>query len=242
MRLGLDSLEIDRRRLLAYLGGGALTAFGAGVLAERAFAVEYAHRMRIQQGSERTVTVEWSVLHNGKEVGSGDQSARGPIVSLGNVMPGDEGAILLEIGVPSDAGAPTRVVFDLVWYPEDPDRPGANRENGRNEPERKAGDQTPGTGELASALDVTAWYDTGTFDGVRTVVDGPLLDPEANGSFDDVGSAVSGVALRADGGTCLSPGTSVPVAIGWSLPDDVGNVVQGDSVSFDLRVSPERCQ
>ena len=50
------------------------------------------------------------------------------------------------------------------------------------------------------------------------------------------------VAPDDDGRPCLRPGESVSVALGWELPTDTPQTVQGDSVRFDLAFQAERCE
>jgi hypothetical protein len=50
------------------------------------------------------------------------------------------------------------------------------------------------------------------------------------------------VAPDDDGRPCLRPGESVSVALGWELPTETPQTVQGDSVRFDLAFQAERCE
>lgn len=227
----VNAAELDRRRLLAYLAGlGAVVAFGLGAAVEQVAGVAYPREMAVDSPEGPRLTVEWAVLYNGSQIDSGSRDEKGPLVTVGNLMPGDTGAFLFRIGVPETAEGACEVTLDLEVDDD--------AENGRNEPEREAGD-ADATGDLGETLETAAWYDTGVFDGERTPLDGRLLaeDPPSEGSFETVAEAVTDLGLVVDGESCLEPGTTVPVAVGWSLPSDVGNVAQGDSLAFSVSVS-----
>jgi len=64
--------------------------------------------------------------------------------------------------------------------------------------------------------------------------DGVPLDGDLTTGFDEL----------ADDGSreCFDPGVNYYVGFAWWLPDDVGNEVQSDSVSFDLGFYTEQCR
>lgn len=162
--------------------------------------------------------------------------ANGPIVTAGNVLPGDEGTI--GIGIEADVPENQEVA---VWFRTELT---ADEENGINEPESKAPEEDPedaGDGEIDEYTEVTVWEDAGLAgiganDG-RIV---PVAENElASGSLREVfdGSTLAdGVDLG-----CLASGGTTYVALHWELPDSVGNVVQSDSATFDLEFRAARC-
>jgi hypothetical protein len=174
----------------------------------------------------------------------------GPAIRLSNVLPGDEGALV--VGLVADADV--RVWLRVAAPPVD----GRSRplsagylENGLREPERAAGDATADAGELQDALAVKFWYDNGSLGGC----DGALAASEdlvtlasslgtAEGTFDEVASGFSsGVAL--DFGLldsdCLPANTPRCVSFRWALPPGTGNDAQGDSVAFDVEFGATAC-
>ncbi|WP_435117896.1 hypothetical protein [Halolamina sp. C58] len=183
-------------------------------------------------GSDPSVRVNWRETYNGTVVDRGGDSD-GPVLDVETAQPGDSGTVAFRVTPATDQSV--RVWFSLVLT--------ANNENGWNEPERIAGDATADRGELADALEVSAWYDTGSFgvselggcDGdldasETTLVDGSLVDADA--------ALAEGVSL---GGDCLGPTSGVCVGISWSLPGSVGNRIQGDSVETSLSFTVEPC-
>lgn len=222
-------MKYTRRRLLSATGVGV--AFGTALTAFSADTVAY--QSSTTMGEDVEVRVDWRETYNGSVVESGDESADGPVLNVGNAQPGDSGTLAFRVRPETDDAA--RVVFSLSVT--------ANAENGRNEPERKVGDETSSRGELGDALDVAVWYDTGAFgvselggcDGDRstaetTLVDGSLLDADA--------ALANGVRLDDD---CLQPDQGVCLGIEWSLPASSGNAIQGDSVETDLSFTAASC-
>jgi hypothetical protein len=222
-------VKFTRRRLLSAAGVGV--AFGTAVTAFSADTVAY--QSSTTMGEDVEIRVDWRETYNGSVVESGDESAEGPVLHVGNAQPGDSGTLAFRVTPETADGA--RVDFSLAVT--------ENAENGRNEPERKAGDDTPSRGELGEAIDVAVWYDTGAFgvsqfggcDGDQstaetTLVDGSLLDADA--------ALANGVRL---GGDCLPGDESVCLGLEWSLPASSGNAIQGDSVQTDLSFTVEPC-
>jgi len=221
-------MGLSRRRLLesAALGGAAsvtgLTALASDTVAYQSSTVE----------GDPSIRVDWRETYNGSVV-DGDGTATGPALDIGNAHPGDSGTLAFRVSPEDDKAVRASMSLTLT----------ANSENGRNEPELVAGDTTADRGELADALEVSAWYDTGSFgvsglggcDGdldaaETTLVDGSLVDADA--------ALAEGVPL---GGDCLDPSNAVCVGIAWSLPRSVGNRIQGDSVGTSLSFTVEPC-
>lgn len=224
-------MKFTRRRLLSTAAiGTSLSAAGVGLSSSDAVA----YQSSTTTGSDPSVRVNWRETYNGSVLESGDETVDGPVLNIGNAQPGDSGTLAFQVTPEtSDGGANVRFSLALT----------GNDENGRNEPERTAGDTTADRGELADALDVAAWYDTGSFgvsglggcDGDRdtaetTLVDGSLVDADA--------ALAEGVPL---GGDCLDPDSTVCVGLSWSLPRSVGNRIQGDSVETSLSFTVEPC-
>lgn len=223
-------MKFTRRRLLssAVVGAAASTTSLAIVSSD---AVAYQSSTTVD--SNPAVRVDWRETYNGSVVDDGDETADGPVLDIGNAQPGDSGTLAFRVSPEDDEAVSASMSLTL----DD------NAENGRNEPERVAGDTTGDRGELADALEVSAWYDTGSFgvsglggcDGdldaaETTLVDGSLVDADA--------ALAEGVAL---GGDCLDPSNAVCVGISWSLPSSTGNRIQGDSVETSLSFTVESC-
>jgi hypothetical protein len=63
------------------------------------------------------------------------------------------------------------------------------------------------------------------------------LDGDLTTAFDELDDAPD-----SDGRDCFDPGVTYYIGFGWWLPSDIGNEVQGDSVSFDLGFYTEQCR
>ncbi|MUV60174.1 hypothetical protein [Halobacterium sp. CBA1126] len=202
----------------------------AGLTALASDAVAYQSSTTV--GSDPSVRVDWRETYNGAVVDGGDEQD-GPVLDVGNAQPGDSGTVAFRVTPNTDQSA--RAWFSLALT--------ENSENGRNEPERSAGDTTGDRGELADALDVVLWYDTGSLgvsglggcDGDRdaaetTLVNGSLVEADAE--------LAEGVRL---GGGCIDPDSAVCVGLSWSLPASTGNRIQGDSVGTSLSFTVESC-
>ena len=102
---------------------------------------------------------------------------------------------------------------------------------------------TPGTavsGRLSEVVDVTLWYDTGIFGigGCQGAENGTPIDtvtPEG-ATLATPGQLADGIELNPgifDNGE-INAGDRICVALEWSLPIGVGNVLQNASTDFDL--------
>lgn len=249
----------NRRTVLAGLGAVGVTAFGTQAVRGRS--PPYTHYTYAQTDSDTggiRLSVAWYETYNGKfqeaqnastetnatRVTDPDQvpyyvaEANGPIVTLGNVLPGDSGSV--QIGLLADR-APELPIE--VWF-----RPvlRANDENGVVEPEiRDAREDDPGDGssdgELAGATQVRFYKDDGIIggcDGEFWLTDTPISDRgPMDAVFDDL---EVGVNLTDDG--CLAEGERRCFGFTWELPAGTGNHVQTDSVSFDLEFVAVECE
>ncbi|MFC7097897.1 hypothetical protein [Halobaculum marinum] len=169
--------------------------------------------------------------------------APGAVVSLGNVLPGDSGNLVIGLQA-LDA--------DLnVWF-----RPvlTANAENGQNEPEELAeGVDTDGVGELGGVTNSLFWLDNsvvfGACDGQADLFEPqvPTADGSgAAGAFVDVVEAFeTGVRLPFDGGDgcpeALPQDGNRCVGFRWAVPEEIGNTIQSDSLEFTLEFAAVSC-
>ena len=161
--------------------------------------------------------------------GADARTTYGPVVSFSNVVPGDEGTLLVGLYAP-----PAERDVE-AWF-----RPAllADDENGINEPESKAGDATSSAGELADSIEMNVWYDVGCDEDPNTWI---LSEATiAAGTLAELDAAYGADGVRLDfarndpESACLPSSSRRCVGVRWRLPDDVGNAVQSDSVSFGL--------
>jgi predicted ribosomally synthesized peptide with SipW-like signal peptide len=174
-----------------------------------------------------------------------------PVIELTDVKPGDFGEVTFDFVLCDNPG--------YVWVN------GALRsadENGLTEPEADDPDEDAGVVELLDVVQAAIWVDDGG-DGPGGNEDGNNYqnggeEPLVVGSLRDVlglGSADVGTALNAalngdipaeqGGGTgrnCFSAETPHSLVVAWWVPVDHGNEIQGDSVTFDLRLYAEQCR
>ncbi|WP_049935665.1 hypothetical protein [Haloplanus natans] len=172
------------------------------------------------------------------------------------VVPGDSGSVTMRArllsGADVDAANTANAELYLLAHISD------TAENGINEPERDAGDtaDTDGLpGDLAEHVRMAVWVDESilTGDGNGELEDLPIIGdtPIAEGSLAQVATAsdlagdargnTGGYRISVGGDTCLSPGDEVYVSFEWEIPESVGNVIQGDSATFQVGFDPRPC-
>ncbi|MDQ2053893.1 hypothetical protein [Halobellus sp. H-GB7] len=244
-----------RRQVLGAVSGTALLAFGAAPARSAAGLdpVEPNQSTQIQTGeSLPTVALDWRETVNGvvtedTDLSTGSTGHTGDVGLVVDeaVLPGDTGAVTLRAsladGTPG-ANAAQSAAVSLHFALTD------TAENGRNEPERAAGDETAETGELQDFATIELWRDMGlgtgnganenipfVTDGDEMIASGTLAEVDADPVFDD------GYPLSRSGESCLSVGDAVYVTFRWSIPERAGNVIQGDSAQFVVGVTVEAC-
>lgn len=241
-----------RRNILKAAGGG-IGAFGLLGFTHTALAageVEY-NQETLVQGSEVDIRVAWKEVYNGAVLESQDtainRTTDGPVVTIGDLMPGDSGRVAFGIVVNEETSDIDQATISLRISPG----PNGFAENGRNEPEMKAGDSTPNIGELQDAVDVTVWYDAGVLntlpygacDGDVTPTEGIL----ASGTLAEItaseslGSWTNLATNPLTGSECLQDGQFLCLGVEWSVDSSVGNIVQGDSAKFDIEFGADPC-
>lgn len=228
----------SRRRFLGLATGVSAAVLGSTAFVDGSRAYTDAGTFSSADGID--LLVEWRSEYNGSVLESRDDEDAIPL-RVENVLPGDSGALLMRIQVETDDERPAMVTG---WFDNtDADGIPVNDENGRNEPERKAGDTTPDEGELLDELRARVWYDTGPL-GVSFLggCDGNVDVGEAvvEGSLREVAAALrDGLPLPAEG--CLAPDEAVCFGIEWWLDSSTGNVIQGDSVDLSLSFTATEC-
>jgi len=158
----------------------------------------------------------------------------GPVFSIPNAHPGDEGLLLIGLRA-EDADARVWLGVDAYTFAE----------NSLVEPERAAND-TDETGELQDYVDVELWYDTGRLglggcNGRRDVTEEAVV---AGGTLAEVGDALAGGIPLEFGlvdDACIAAGTQRCLALRWHLDPVVSNVVQSDSVRLDIAFAATAC-
>lgn len=150
----------------------------------------------------------------------------GPVVTVGNVLPGDSGRLAVGIALENRPEGSNPLAIDLTLTLGD------ESDAGEAEPERVAGGNPPG-GTLADEVAVTLWADSGVFP-----CDGEFAagDPQiANGSLRSVTSTLASGHRLCE--ACFPLGVRHRcLGLAWSLPAGTGNEVQTDTVTFGLGV------
>lgn len=206
--------KLTRRRVLGGLvtiGAGSAVA-GAGTMA--AFSDE-------DTSEDNTVaagTLTLSLDNDGDNSGS-------KTIEVTNAKPGDSGSGASTIENEGTIDGTVDLEVTNV----------RNEENGRNDPERDAGDESGDEGELGDNLTVWIGFDRD---------DEELRDSRTAGvdAEDDEAYAANGVTINeAEGNTAegyeLDSGDSANLVVEWEIPEDTGNEVQSDEVLFDLVVT-----
>jgi len=113
-----------------------------------------------------------------------------------------------------------------------------NKENGRNDPEREAGDVYGDGGELGQFLRVKKFdmrSGPGTSPWCLTDIYDHTFIPEGGHTLDECGGRTFSSYWPHDIGHCtLESGETQYCFLHLELPSDVGNIVQSDSVEFDI--------
>jgi hypothetical protein len=253
-------MQLTRRQLLAGIGAGALGVTGASLTRQEP---RYTHYTYASDGDldDRRVRVAWYERYNGvaleSQAGPAEAgltetldpgtdpayvhdptdatAVNGPVITVGNVLPGDEGTLVVGLEAVDDG--------DFIAEPLDVWLRGVvtdDAEGGLNEAEAAAGDRSPDDGELDERVTVELWRDgspLGSCNGRREFteeLEAPLVERAplgtAFGPDSDVGDADGQRVL-----TGLTPGSARCFALAWAMPDADGvNVAQGDSVAFEL--------
>jgi hypothetical protein len=134
-----------------------------------------------------------------------------PAIDVDNALPGDSGTLSVGLFVSPDS------------------------ESGRVWLRLKAGD-----GSLAETVEIRMWYDTGIFGigGCQGAENGTPVDTitAEDATLAAPGQLADGIEINPgifDNGE-INPGDRICVALEWSLPIGVGNVLQNASTDFDL--------
>ncbi len=249
-------MTLTRRALLTGIGGGAVAVGGFSLRRDPPRFSQYTYAAPDDDTDDTRLRIAWYERYNGSFVGNhagtnDDLDATldpdsgpayvdeatfvtdvaGPVVSVGNVLPGDSGTLVVGLEVVNDDGAEPLDVWFRGSVTDD-------AENGVNGPERAAGDFTS-DGELDDAATVEVWRDgspLGTCNGRKEFdesLEAPLVASasvaDAFAPTADAGDADGLLALD-----CVQPGALQCVALRWALPADADNRAQGDSVAFDF--------
>jgi hypothetical protein len=254
-------VDVTRRRLLAAgVGGLGSLALAGNALAE-AERVEYAQRRRVDAASQpdgRSVDllVDWKEWYNGsvrerQDAPTSRAPDAAPLVTIPGVLPGDAGRVAFGLSLDAAQGQPPPMEIRMRVR----ETPASRAENGRTEPEEVAGDDTAAVGELQDELELLVWYDTGiavsdvplygTCDAEFTLGDTKLVE----GTLAEVSVTDEDGPYRVldatpsipDGRTCLRPGEGLCVGLEWTVPPDVGNRIQTDSVEFAIEFGARSC-
>ena len=238
-----------RRKMLRNLGIAGFSASGLVLFtSDRTTGNTYAQEMQTSNPEE--IRVAWTERYNGTELeadGTDDRSEYGPVIDLGNVLPGDSGSLSVRVEPEGDGDNGAEYSLSMRMNLD------SIAENGITEPERKGGpdsdpDTTPNVGELQDEIQVTVGYDSGVLGTSLLACDGSLSIGEfgeiASGSLADVASTLEdGISLDPPmQNACFAPDEGACVVLAWDLPESVGNSVQTDSVRFDLAFGSEACE
>jgi len=241
-----DKYTLSRRKVLAGLGTIGLAGAGAGLGTSALFSdTESFEGNTITAGTldmSVTASVEaaneyWAdqVTLEELEVTADGEAVTG--LQVEDVKPGDWGIICFEFEVADNPAYVQTTAAGLT-----------SSENGYTEPEPT---DDNGEGELEENMlaEVYQSFDTDAdSDPPRSHLspdDGDPAAPEGSTLAETYDTFESGVLMRDGDGDPLEVGSSEDEATAdWCLllylPEDVGNIVQGDSVSFDLIFDAEQ--
>jgi hypothetical protein len=237
----MTDFDMNRRRVLAAIGGTGVAAFaGLGLATDDAVRYTMASS---HSCDDYTLDAEWretytrdgeTTLLEYSESPDGTESGDPPVIHLSNIMPGDWGTVGFELTADrTNNNADTEVTptlgLDLT----------GTAENGINDPEGEAGDTTEDTGELQEYLQIKIYNDGGILGvdslGADNLDQDITEDTIEQGMITDVADDLNERGL---GTIDTSDNTSsVSVTLRWEFPDDSNiNVTQTDSVTFTLDI------
>ncbi|MFC6874027.1 hypothetical protein [Halobellus marinus] len=257
-------MTLTRRELLTGIGAGALGVGGFSLRRHTPRFSQYTYAAPEDDTDDRRLRIAWYEKYNGgfvaNHAGTNDTlettldpdsgpayvdeatfvtDVSGPVLSVGNVLPGDTGTLVVGLEVVDGSDAEALDVWFRASLTED-------SENGVNGPERAAGDTTEDDGELDDDAVVEMWLDgspLGSCNGTKEfdeTLESPLVAPapfaEAFAPTADAGDAEGLLALD-----CIPPGSLRCVALRWELPAETGNQAQGDSLGFEFAFAGGAC-
>lgn len=265
----IDDTDLSRRQALAAVGSTGLLGFAGMSVLPDSQQVVYNRRTYAQSNDPvLNLRVDWAEYYNGDRVENQtqltDNEGDEPVVSLDSVLPSDHGRVAFGLSAEPDSEMQQAVSVQMRL------RLLANDENSRVQPEAEAGDDPDDPaddfdGELGEYIDVTTWYDTG-FDVSDAVIYGGCdgrYSSFGEGQIDDLSGTFVDAAsdswvtivgpdapencldVQEDGTLCVgfqweAPGGSMD---GESdLPDVNDNIIQSDSLEFEIEFRIEQCQ
>ncbi|MFC3476876.1 SipW-dependent-type signal peptide-containing protein [Halobacterium litoreum] len=235
-----DKFQLSRRRVLAGLGGiGAGAALGGtGTMAF--LSDEESSEGNMMTAGTLDLKLDWEHYYHGNKHDRGwdkqpPTNDAGPMFELDDVKPGDWGCGVVSVHL---SGNPAHVWFRTSDV--------ENHEHGRTEPEYEV-DDTKDKGELAKKTKFVA-FPLGCFKKEQNAQ--ALIDADSRPSMDEFTMSEDG-----DGEYCYYKGSMKDAlyhfkdgkylgakkrnrvcyfGFCWKVPKHVGNVIQGDSLSFDM--------
>ena len=257
-------MTLTRRDLLAGIGAGAIGVGGLALHRDAPPFSQYTYAAPEDDTDDRRLSIAWYERYNGgfvaNHAGTNDSldttldpntgpeyveeatfvtDATGPVLSVGNVLPGDTGTLVVGLEVVDGSDSEALDVWLRASLTDD-------GEHGINGPERAAGDTTDDDGELDEVAVVEVWLDgspLGSCNGTKEfdeTLESPLVAPapfaEAFAPTADAGDAEGLLALD-----CIPPGSLRCVALRWAIPAETGNRAQGDSLGFEFAFAGGPC-
>lgn len=221
-----NNIELTRRRVLGGIAtvGAASAAVGAGTFA--AFS-------DTEQSSGNTVTAGTLDLQLNPN-SSGNTS-----ISFTNIAPGDSGSLVIELGNGGSVDANLASV-NIGDAASDGSFTGSLITDSDGTNSEFETDPTSDGGELDDNLTVDVFIEAnGDLDSNASV--GTTQGSTVNRSGNETNVVSSGTVLANALGTnsvtdTLNPGTTRYLVVNYTLPSVTENVVQGDSVEFDVQV------
>ncbi len=240
---------INRRQLLAGVGGLSIASFGLGrygyparVSGEPQRYSQYTYAASEADGPR--LRVAWNSTYNGEAstaspvevdsdadavqyVGDDDQTSYGPLVAESNILPGDSGTIHIGL-LAEEMDARIRLFVtdgssDLV----------------------EAGDtsDTGSLGPLSEVIEVALLDDNGLFGiGGCTGTQEPAPDDWTSlAALYDRSESQGGLSIRGGFESCLAAGDRHCLTVRWKLPEAVTNEWQGAAADFGLVFAAEQC-
>lgn len=244
-----ERFELSRRKTLAGIATIGAAGAGAGLGTSALFSDEESFEDNVITAGTLDMSVTASIeaandyWENQVNLDDLTVTADGEVetgLEVEDVKPGDWGVICFDFGVDGNPAYIQTTTANLV-----------NNENGLTEPEAEVdssgGDPGEGNGELQDAMIAEVYNEhddsNPNSDDPRDHVSG--LDPitPQDSTVQETYEAFEDGAIMSDDEGPLEVGSGED-GVGWCLllwiPEDVGNEIQGDSLSFDLIFNAEQ--
>ncbi|QGA80213.1 hypothetical protein LC1Nh_0310 [Candidatus Nanohalobium constans] len=179
------------------------------------------------QAGELDLKVDWEESYNGEHVETQElTNDPGAIFDFKDIKPGDHGEATVSLHLKDNPG--------WIWMNINET---SNWDNSCTEPEHEAEGSCGSKGELQDKLEFVIWSDDG--DNVRQDDENIIFEGTADELREEKGVLLDGNPSTDD--KEAFPGSETGyIGVKWKVPLETGNIIQGDSVNYDIKFYTEQ--